>query len=64
MAYDHKAIEKKWQHYWEEHKTFKTSEDPDKKKFYALDMFPYPSGQGQRRAPPCRPSLSSPDQKR
>ena len=46
MAYDHKAIEKKWQHYWEEHKTFKTSEDPDKKKFYALDMFPYPSGQG------------------
>ena len=46
MAYDHKAIEKKWQHYWEEHKTFKTSEDSDKKKFYALDMFPYPSGQG------------------
>ena len=31
MAYDHKAIEKKWQHYWEEHKTFKTREDSDKK---------------------------------
>lgn len=46
MAYDHKAIEKKWQHYWEEHKTFKTTEDPAKKNYYALDMFPYPSGQG------------------
>ena len=36
----------KWQRYWEEHKTFKTTEDDDKKNYYALDMFPYPSGQG------------------
>ncbi len=46
MAYDHKQIEKKWQKYWEEHQTFKTTEDPAKKNYYALDMFPYPSGQG------------------
>lgn len=46
MAYDHRQIEKKWQRYWEEHKTFKTTQDPDKKNYYALDMFPYPSGQG------------------
>ena len=46
MAYDHKTIEKKWQHYWDEHQTFKTTEDPKKGNYYALDMFPYPSGQG------------------
>ena len=46
MAYDHKRIEQKWQRYWDEHKTFKTTEDSDKKNYYALDMFPYPSGQG------------------
>ncbi|MBZ2404562.1 leucine--tRNA ligase [Liquorilactobacillus hordei] len=46
MAYNHKEIEKKWQHYWEEHKTFKTTEDESKANYYALDMFPYPSGQG------------------
>jgi leucyl-tRNA synthetase len=46
MAFDHKQVEKKWQAYWEENKTFKTTEDPGKKKFYALDMFPYPSGAG------------------
>ena len=47
MAYDHKSIEKKWQAYWEEHKTFRTDGyDFDKPKFYVLDMFPYPSGQG------------------
>lgn len=46
MAYDHKRIEQKWQRYWDEHKTFKTTENPDKKNYYALDMFPYPSGQG------------------
>lgn len=46
MAYDHKQIEKKWQKYWKEHQTFKTTEDPAKKNYYALDMFPYPSGQG------------------
>ncbi|MET0041198.1 leucine--tRNA ligase [Limosilactobacillus fermentum] len=46
MAYDHKAIEKKWQRYWKQHKTFKAALDKDQKKYYALDMFPYPSGQG------------------
>lgn len=46
MPYNHHEIEKKWQHYWAENHTFKTGEDPDKKNFYALDMFPYPSGQG------------------
>ncbi|WP_390405864.1 leucine--tRNA ligase [Lacticaseibacillus jixiensis] len=46
MAYDHKAIEKKWQKYWAEHNEFNTTTDPNKKNYYALDMFPYPSGQG------------------
>lgn len=46
MAYNHREIEKKWQDFWEENKTFKTEEEYDKKKFYALDMFPYPSGAG------------------
>lgn len=45
--YDFKKIEKKWQTYWEENKTFKTDIwDFSKPKYYALDMFPYPSGQG------------------
>jgi len=39
-------IEKKWQKYWEENKTFKTTDDTSKKKYYILDMFPYPSGAG------------------
>lgn len=46
MSFDHKKIEKKWQRYWEENKTFKTTEDKGKRKFYVLDMFPYPSGAG------------------
>ncbi|APT18017.1 leuS protein [Amylolactobacillus amylotrophicus DSM 20534] len=46
MAYNHKVVEAKWQKYWAEHKTFKTTEDKNKKNFYALDMFPYPSGKG------------------
>ena len=46
MAYNHREIEKKWQDFWENNKTFKTEEEYDKKKFYALDMFPYPSGAG------------------
>ncbi|MBU7447135.1 MULTISPECIES: leucine--tRNA ligase [Lactiplantibacillus] len=46
MAYNHKVIERKWQHYWKKNKTFKTLDTTDKKKYYALDMFPYPSGQG------------------
>ncbi|MCP8617819.1 leucine--tRNA ligase [Salirhabdus salicampi] len=46
MAFDHKQIEQKWQQYWEKHKTFKTDGESEKEKFYALDMFPYPSGAG------------------
>ncbi|NWQ43076.1 leucine--tRNA ligase [Bacillus sp. EB106-08-02-XG196] len=46
MSFDHQHIEKKWQKKWETEKTFKTSEEFDKPKFYALDMFPYPSGAG------------------
>jgi leucyl-tRNA synthetase len=46
MAFDHRKIEKKWQKYWLENKTFKTNANSDKPKFYALDMFPYPSGAG------------------
>ena len=46
MNFNHLTIEKKWQKYWEENKTFKTVNDPSKEKFYALDMFPYPSGAG------------------
>lgn len=46
MNYNHKTIEKKWQKYWAAHNTFNTTTDSDKPKFYALDMFPYPSGQG------------------
>ena len=47
MTYDHKIVEKKWQKYWEENKTFETDVyDFSKPKYYALDMFPYPSGQG------------------
>ncbi|RFU68710.1 leucine--tRNA ligase [Peribacillus saganii] len=46
MSFDHKRIEKKWQQYWESHKTFKTNDESGRRKFYALDMFPYPSGAG------------------
>lgn len=46
MAYPFKKIEEKWQKYWDENKTFKTYDDFSKPKFYVLDMFPYPSGQG------------------
>ncbi|MCI3923193.1 leucine--tRNA ligase [Paenibacillus sp. TRM 82003] len=45
-GYAPQQIEPKWQQYWDEHKTFKVLEDPNKPKFYALDMFPYPSGDG------------------
>ncbi len=45
--YNFTEIEKKWQNYWDEHETFKTDVwDFSKPKYYALDMFPYPSGQG------------------
>ena len=47
MAYNFQEIEKKWQNYWDDNNTFKTDVwDFSKPKFYALDMFPYPSGQG------------------
>jgi len=47
MAYNYKEIEEKWQKYWDENKTFKTDGyDFSKPKYYALDMFPYPSGVG------------------
>ena len=48
MAYPFKEIEKKWQSYWAEHKTFRTPDEIDtaRPKYYVLDMFPYPSGAG------------------
>ena len=44
--YEHKAVEQKWQKYWDEHKTFEASDDYSKPKFYSLVEFPYPSGHG------------------
>ncbi|MEM7055366.1 MAG: class I tRNA ligase family protein, partial [Bacteroidota bacterium] len=44
--YDFQAIEQKWQQYWQSHQTFRTEEDTSQPKFYVLDMFPYPSGEG------------------
>ena len=46
MNYDFREIEAKWQKYWADNETFKASNDSDKPKFYALSMFPYPSGAG------------------
>ncbi len=46
MSYNHHEIDAKWQSYWETHKTFKTPALGDRPKYYILDMFPYPSGQG------------------
>ena len=46
MEYDFKAIENKWRQHWQEQETYKVSEDVAKKKYYVLDMFPYPSGAG------------------
>lgn len=46
MSYNHKIIDKKWQEYWDKHQTFKTMLDTKKPKYYAMDMFPYPSGAG------------------
>ena len=42
--YNFKTVEKKWQTFWEENKSFKSEIDKNKKKFYCLEMFPYPSG--------------------
>jgi len=46
VKYHPEQIEKKWQAYWKQHKTFKTTENAHQKKYYVLDMFPYPSGAG------------------
>lgn len=46
MSFNHQEIEKKWQGHWEENKIFRTPDETEKPKFYALDMFPYPSGAG------------------
>ena len=46
MSFNHNEIEQKWQKKWEEEKCFHAKIDLNKKKFYALDMFPYPSGAG------------------
>lgn len=46
MEYNFREIEKKWQQRWVERKTYKVVEDESKKKFYVLNMFPYPSGAG------------------
>ncbi len=46
LAYEHQIIERKWQHYWRVNETFKTTDNQTKPKYYVMDMFPYPSGQG------------------
>ncbi len=46
MKYDFQRIEAKWQRFWEEQRTYRSSPDPQKKKLYILDMYPYPSGNG------------------
>ena len=46
MAYDHLAVERRWQRYWAEHGTFRATRRKGRRKHYVLDMFPYPSGAG------------------
>ncbi len=46
MVYDHQAIERRWQEYWAKHESFRAQVDHERPKFYVLDMFPYPSGDG------------------
>ena len=46
IKYDFSSIEKKWQEFWEREKIFEAEDQSDKPKYYALDMFPYPSGAG------------------
>ena len=45
-GFDHKTIDGKWQKFWDDHQTFATPKDRTKPKYYVLDMFPYPSGDG------------------
>ena len=46
MKYNFRSIEKKWQKYWADNNTYKTKIDLNKQKYYVMDMFPYPSGEG------------------
>lgn len=46
MEYNHRDIEKRWQEFWQQNNIYKVEVNPDKPKFYVLDMFPYPSGAG------------------
>ena len=46
MEYNHKEIESRWQRFWKDNKVYHTEIDPERPKFYVLDMFPYPSGAG------------------
>ncbi len=46
MSYNHSSVEKKWQDIWKHNNLYRTREDATKEKFYVLDMFPYPSGEG------------------
>ena len=46
MEYNFQDIEQKWRTFWAENQTNRVEEDPNKEKFYVLDMFPYPSGAG------------------
>ena len=50
MEYNFREIEKKWQQYWKDNQTYKVTEKEGKKKFYVLDMFPYPSGMSDIRS--------------
>ena len=46
MEYNHREIESRWQNYWRGNKVYHAEIDKNRKKFYVLDMFPYPSGAG------------------
>ena len=50
MEYNFREIEKKWQKRWVDEKTYQVTEDESKQKFYVLNMFPYPSGAGDRKS--------------
>ena len=46
MEYNHREIEQRWRQYWRDNEIYRAKEKPGTKKFYVLDMFPYPSGAG------------------